>query len=254
MNDQSSSASQLHKQAIDAALDSKWEEAVKLNQEIIKIDPKNIDALNRIARAYFELEKLNLALKYYSEVLEYDEYNPIAQKNLKIIKTFKKVGKTGLKNNGEGNHNIRISPSLFLQEPGKTKLVNLLKVAEPQKLSMVYPGMQVDITPKNRGLCVSDYRIGYLGVLPDDVSFQILRFIKGGNQYQAFIKSVKVNGLSILIREVFRSKKFKNQPSFLEQQHDSGSSSREDIFASLNADDDSDGEDRESSDDSQEEI
>ncbi len=234
MDDQSSAALRITKQAIDAALDARWDEAVKLNQEIIKFDPKNIDALNRQARAYFELGKLNLAQKFYNEVLEYDPYNPIAQKNLKIIKTFKKVGVlTDNKNITNGtNHIGRISPSLFLQEPGKTKIVNLLKVAEPQKLSMVYPGMQVEVVPKNRGLCVTDHRIGYLGALPDDISFQILRFIKGGNKYQAFIKSVKVNGLSILVREVFRSKKFKNQPSFLEQQHD-GFSSHEDIFTTL---------------------
>ena len=84
--DDSSLPSNLYQQAIDAALDSKWEEALKINKKIIKLDPKNVDALNRQAKAYMELGKPNLAKKYYSEALKFDPYNPIALKNLKIIK------------------------------------------------------------------------------------------------------------------------------------------------------------------------
>ncbi len=209
--DDSSSPSSLYQQAIDAALDSKWEEALKINKKIIKLDPQNIDALNRQAKAYMELGKTNLAKKYYSEVLTIDPYNPIAQKNLKIMKSFKP--------NGQGltsNCHARLSPSLFLQEPGKTKMVNLLKVAEPQKLSSVFCGMKVEMTIKNRKITIVDTNGNYLGVLPDDINHHLLRLYKGGNKYELFVKSIRVNSLSVIIKETFRSKRFKNQPSFLE--------------------------------------
>lgn len=202
--------------AIEAALESRWGDALKLNAQIIKTEPSNVDALNRLARAHFELGNLPLAQKYYTQALKFDLYNPIAQKNLKIIKSFKKNKEDFKPASSNGDEQLRISPSLFLQEPGKTKIVNLMKVAEPQKLSTVYCGMNVELTTKNRGITVLDRRNKYLGVLPDDLSFQIIRLIKGGNKYQAFVKSVRVNGLTILVRETFRSKKFKNQPSFLE--------------------------------------
>lgn len=197
--------------AIDAALDSNWDQALKLNKQIIKLDPRNIDALNRQARAYMELGKNNLAKKYYAEVLKIDPYNPIALKNLKIVKAFKSNGLQPVSNGVN-----RLSASLFLQEPGKTKIVMLLNVAEPQKLSQAFCGMKVEMVIKNRKITVVDSRNNYLGVLPDDTSFRLLRFIKGGNKYDLFIKSIKVNGLSVLIKEAFRSKRFKNQPSFLE--------------------------------------
>lgn len=200
----------LQKLAIDACLNCEWDEAVKLNKQIIKNDPKNVDALNRSAKAYMELGRFNLAKKYYSESLKHDPYNPIASKNLKIIKSFKK-GDVPVVSNG---HN-KVSPDLFLQEPGKTKIVSLLKVAEPQKLSKAFCGMQVETVVKNRKITVIDSSGTYLGVLPDDVSHNLIRLMSGGNKYEMYIKSVKVNGLSLLIREVFRSKKFKNQPSFL---------------------------------------
>lgn len=197
--------------AIDAALESRWDEALKLNKRIIKLDPQNVDALNRQARCYMEMGKSNLAKKYYSEALKFDPYNPIALKNLKIMKSFKSKEKNFVPNN-----NGKLSPSLFLQEPGKTKMVSLLKVAEPQKLSLAFCGMKVDMAIKNRKITIVDGHNNYLGVLPDDINHQMLRLIKGGNKFEIIIKSVKVNGLSIIIKEIFRSKRFKNQPSFPE--------------------------------------
>lgn len=209
--DNSPQPANLPQLAIDSALESRWEEALQINKKIIKKDPQNIDALNRQAWAYMELGRPTLAKKYYSQVLKIDPYNPIAQKNLKIMKSFKPNGQT------PGSCGItRFSPSLFLQEPGKTKMVNLLKVAEPQKLSYAVCGMKVEMAIKNRKITIVDLNGNYLGVLPDDISHHLTRLSKGGNKYELFIKSVRVNSLSIIIKETFRSKRFKNQPSFLE--------------------------------------
>lgn len=245
MDDNPSVPSQLFKQAINAALDQKWEYAIKLNRQIIKLDPRNIDALNRQAKAYMELGKFNLAKKYYSEALKFDPYNPIASKNLKIIKAFKSNGQRKIVNLCSENSttNGRLSPSLFLQEPGKTKIVNLLKVAEPQKLSHVYCGMKVLAEIKNRKIIIADSEKEYLGALPDDVCHYLIRLLKGGNKYEFFVKSIRVNGLSVLIKETFRSKRFKNQPSFLDS---SSSSIRSDIITSFdNNDEDSASEETE---------
>lgn len=217
MDNTSKPSSSLSQQAIDAALDSKWELALKLNKQIIKLDSQNIDALNRIAKAELELGKANLAKKYYSEVLKIDPYNPIALKNLKIMKSFKP------EQTAMPPIHSRLSPSLFLQEPGKTKMVSLLKVAEPQKLSQTFCGMRVEMAIKNRKITIVDEGGNYLGVLPDDISHHLLRLAKGGNKYELFVKSIRVNSLSVIIKETFRSKKFKNQPSFLE--YSDGSSS-----------------------------
>ncbi|MBI4038941.1 hypothetical protein HY384_03205 [Candidatus Daviesbacteria bacterium] len=203
--------SSIYQKAIEAALSSNWEEALKINRKIIKTEPQNVDALNRQARAYMELGKINLAKKYYCLALKFDPYNPIAIKNLKIIKSFKANGQSFI-----SNGHTKLSPSLFLQEPGKTKIISLLKVAEPQKLSVIFCGMEVKMVIKIRKINIVDMEGNYLGVLPDDICYHLLRLIKGGNKYQLFIKSIKVNSLSVLIKEVFRSKRFKKQPSFLE--------------------------------------
>ncbi|MBI2596471.1 tetratricopeptide repeat protein [Candidatus Daviesbacteria bacterium] len=201
----------LERLAIDAALSCQWEKALEYNKEIKKTEPENVECLNRLAKAYFELGKYLQAKKIYQEVLKLDPYNLIAQKNLKKAGAFKK-------NAGAKNIPIQvaISPSLFLEEPGITKLVSLIKVAEPQRLLTLSAGSLVNLIPKNRGISVTDGNNLYLGVLPDDTAHHLLKLIKGGNKYQALIKSVKPNGLTLLVRETFRSKKFKNQPSFLD--------------------------------------
>ncbi len=238
MDDSSLASSTLYRQAINAALESRWDEALTLNLEIIKSEPQNVDALNRLGKAYMELGNNSEAKKYYTQALEYDSYNPIASKNLKIIESCKENGQL-LPHHGNGlaNGQKKLSPSVFLQEPGKTKVVNLLKVAEPAKLLQAYCGMSVALIMKNRKLAVVDDQGSYLGVLPDDVSHNLLRLIKGGNKYEVLIKSIKVNGLSVMIRETFRSKRFKNQPSFLESHFESSRSA--DILTALdNSDDD----------------
>lgn len=241
----------MHQLAIDAALNCEWKKAEDLNRKLIKEDPSNVACLNRLARALFELEKYAQVKKICEQVLELDPYNTIAQKNLKKVVEFKKangkafrkkdkdfkdahsvnflsklfLGKKEEKTNGETQtlkaFNTPISPSpispfLFLEEAGITKVVNLIKLAEPQKLSKLYPGSMVKLIAKNRGISITDLEDNYLGVLADDISHLLIRLIKGGNQYSAIIKSVKPNSLSILVREIFRSKKFKNQPSFIE--------------------------------------
>lgn len=211
----SSSNYPLQRQAIEAALRSDWSQALQINQEIIESEPENVDCLNRLAKAYCELGKYNQAKKIYHNVLELDPYNTIAQKNLKKVSAFKK--------DAEGSENakpalpVTISPSFFVEEPGLTKTVTLIKVAEPQKLFILSAGSLVNLVVKNRGITTTDPNNRYVGALPDDTAFHLMKLIKGGNKYQAFIKSIKSNSVTIMIREVFRSKKFRNQASFLDE-------------------------------------
>ena len=197
--------------AIEAALNCQWEQALALNLQICEAEPQNTECLNRIAKAYFEMGDFDKSKKYYQEVVELDPYNTIAQKNLKRVTTIKKSGE-GMLNTG-----TMIHPSMFIEEPGSTKSITLVKVAEPQKLLTLSSGQMINLMPKKNGIVAADQRNNYLGALPDDIAHHLLKLLEGGNQYQALIKNVKSNSMTILVRETFRSKKFKNQASFLDE-------------------------------------
>lgn len=201
----------LNQQAIDFALSCQWEEAEKLNLQMLIDEPNNTQYLNRLAKAKFELGKYSECKKIYAQVLELDPYNAIAQKNSKKLSSIKKDSQ--LKN---GSNASAVSASLFYEEPGITALITLVKVAEPQKLVALSPGSLVSLNVKKKGISVTDAYGVYLGAFPDDSAYHLMRLLDGGNKYQVIIKSVRSNGVVILVRETFRSKKFKNQASFLQ--------------------------------------
>lgn len=51
-------------------------------------------------------------------------------------------------------------------------------------------------------------------MLPDNVGLRLTSFIKGGNEYQACVKSVDDKNVTVFVKEVKRAKKFTNIPSF----------------------------------------
>lgn len=201
------SPSNLPQEAIDKALVQDWDGAVAVNSEILKIEEENIDALNRLAFAYAKLGVIDKAKRFYQKVLKLDPYNPIAAKNIKKLTTAK--------NGVTKSTNTHMSPLMFLEEPGKTKIVALVNLAPEKTLSMVSAGQEVFLKEKRHCLEVRDSENVYLGALPDDLSFKLIKFLSGGNTYHTVVKSIAKNQLIIFLRETNRGKKFVNQPSFV---------------------------------------
>lgn len=204
--------------AIEAALTSNWGEAAKINSRILQIFKDNIEALNRLAFAQTCMGEVLKAQKIYKKVLELDPYNLIAKKNLE------KIQKLENNHNGKvqgGNNNGKVAPSqnlssVFLYEPGKTKIINLLNLAPPAVLASLNCGDKLEVYPKKHSISITMQDGSYLGALPDDLSYRLLAYIAGGNKYEVYVKFATTKSLSVFIREIERSHKFINQPSFQE--------------------------------------
>jgi len=199
----------LEEQAVKAALTQNWGKAIEINKKILTCAPQDIATLNRLGRAYWEVGKIAQAIQSYKKVLKFDSLNPIANKNLKRLA---KGGQT--KKTKEKKMPFIPSGNIFLEEPGKTKVVKLIRLATPNVLAQLDNADQVDLILKKRNIVVLSTNGQYLGSIPDDLSIRLIKFIKGGNQYQTFVKSVDHQRLEIFIHEVSRSKKFANNPSF----------------------------------------
>ncbi len=203
--------SDLFQQAIDAALCCNWQEAIKINEEILKNTPKDLLTLNRLIYAYTQIGKISKAKKICQTVLQIDKYNFIAQKNLDKLKSLPK--KFSAEKNDETTSPL--SPNLFLEEPGKTKTIQLTHPAPKNIIYRLRIGMTVNLSPKKHSIDIRSEAKTYLGDLPDDIAFRLLRFLKAGNTYHACIKNICKNSLSIFIREISRGKKFRDQPTFM---------------------------------------
>jgi len=207
----------LTKLAVMAAAYFDWEEAAKINQKILKISENSVETLNRLAKAYISLGETQKAQKYYKKALGLDPYNVIAKRNLEKI--TKANGDIKSKNSNENAAKPQVNLStLFLFEPGKTKIISLLNLAPPQILAAVSCGDEVSLNPKKHSVTVASSDGTYLGALPDDLAHKLISYIDGGNKYETYVMCTTTKMLSIFIKEVYKSEKFVNQPSFANSQ------------------------------------
>jgi hypothetical protein len=198
----------LKDKAIQAMLLGDWKNAASLNKDLIKEDPKDIDALNRLAYVFTILGKIHDARSTYKKVLKIDILNQIA------IRNIKKLTEMEPKQIVKSLSFIRGVNSIFLEETGKTKIISLVNTAQPRIIALLTTGQPVTITIKRSKIFVQDQREQYLGVLPDDIGKRLIKLIKGGNTYSACIKSATAHNVCVFIKETKRTSKFKNQPSF----------------------------------------
>lgn len=196
-------------QAIKAAMKGAWDQAIEFNQKILKSEPDDTAALNRLARAHGEKGNLATAKKTYQKVLSLDAHNNIALKSLERLPKQKK--KADLKKSGDQSSQAAI----FLEEPGKTKILKLVCLASKQILSALHYSEEVFLNSKEHSISVTNQDQIYLGKIPDDFAHRLLRFIKGGNQYRAYVKKAEPQLLEIFIREISRAPEFQNQASFI---------------------------------------
>ncbi len=78
----------------------------------------------------------------------------------------------------------------------------------------MFPGEEIELKAKNHVVELRSSANVYLAALPDDLSFRLIKFLAVGNTYQALVKSVGKNTLTVFLRELTRGKRFATQPSF----------------------------------------
>ena len=198
----------LKAQAIQTALMGDWHNAILLNQSLHEENPDDIDTLNRLGFAYASAGNTKEAKDTYQKVLQLDNQNPIALRNLKRL--------SGNSNNTASNHQAAVTniSSLFIEEPGKTKVIELLNIADKKVIAPLRSGENLTLSVKRMKIFLHDLNKQYIGMLPDDIGRRLIRFMEGGNEYEAYIKSVDNNKVTIFAREVKRVSQFATQPSF----------------------------------------
>lgn len=200
----------LKAQAIQTALMGDWENAITLNQAILQEDPNDIDTLNRLGFALSSLGNIKEAKDVYQKVLSLDLQNPIALRNLKRLSNG---NNTQVK--AQNGQLLKLMNNLFIEEPGKTKVIELINVADKKVITPLRSGETLQLSIKRMKIFVLDSQKQYIGMLPDDVGRRLIKFIEGGNTYEAYVKTVDNNKVTIFARELHRSLKFKHEPSFL---------------------------------------
>jgi tetratricopeptide (TPR) repeat protein len=207
---------QLVADALAAALEGRWEDAIELNDKIIERFPRDADARNRKGRALIELRQLNAARDAYSESLKADPANMIARRNLQRLEMLY-TRSEGLP---EGETTAKSSlprSNVFIEEIGKTWVDELANPAELGQLAEVSPGEQLNLqVVDSRVTVVSDDEV-VLGEVDSRIGQRIAELIKSGNRYEVYALGVSSQSLRVIIREVYKDPSVGTRISFPRQ-------------------------------------
>jgi hypothetical protein len=161
-----------------------------------------------LARAYAETGDLTKAKSISKKVLDLDPFNSIAKKCLQKWSLARKLG-----NDGTAHFHKR-TPRTFLEEPGKTKITQLLNLGSAKTLAALDTGDHFILNAHKHKVTVATLSGEYVGKLADDVSARLRNLIKQGYTYEVMAKSIDPNNVKVFIRETTRPPSKEDLPSF----------------------------------------
>jgi tetratricopeptide (TPR) repeat protein len=200
--------SQYVEDAIRLAMESKWDEAVELNQFILENFGPEDPAYNRLGKALTELGRMEEARDQYEKSLKLNPFNTVAKKNrskLEVLIQHKDDIKSGV---------TRVDLNLFVEEMGKTVITQLEAVEDPNVCDKVVPGDIAELKVEGDTITVVTLRGIKLGQLEPKMARRLIKFMAGGNRYQAGVTGCENGQIRVIVRETYQDPKFAGKPSF----------------------------------------
>ena len=185
-------------QAIQLALEGRWEEASSLNRSMLAMHPADVDAWNRLGKAMLELGRYRDATDAYTKAIDLDPVNPISKRNLDRLTALKDAEEPR-----RGEVAAKVAQDLFIEEVGKSG-VTVLQNATTDVLARLTSGDEVYLQQGDGLLRVTNMQGDVLGNLEPKLALRLMRLIGGGNRYAAAVKSVNDKEAELLIKEIFR--------------------------------------------------
>lgn len=195
---------QLNQNALEASLESRWEDALEINDQILERFPRDADAYNRKGRALIELRQLSAARDAYSEALKADPANMIARRNLQRLEMLYNRPEGQPEGVATSDTTIPHS-SVFVEEIGKTWVDELANPADLGQLAEVSPGDKLQLKVEGDSLVVLSDDGVRLGEIESRVGNRVMKLMESGNQFEAYALGVSAQSLRIILRETYRN-------------------------------------------------
>jgi tetratricopeptide (TPR) repeat protein len=193
--------------AIALAMASRWEDAARVNRELLDLFPEDVDAHNRLGKSLTELGRLNEARDAYSKAAALDSTNVIANKNLQRLSKL-------AAEQSVSTAAVRVDPSLFIEESGKTIITVLQNPAQSSVLARMTAGDLLELRPNEHIVQVVTPAGEVVGQVEPKLAKRLIDLLSGGNRYQTAVTSVDDSTVKVIIREVYKSPKLAGKVSF----------------------------------------
>ncbi|HKB19155.1 MAG TPA: tetratricopeptide repeat protein [Candidatus Dormibacteraeota bacterium] len=181
---------------------------MKLNKFIIDNFGADEETQNRLGKALSEMGKLKEAKASYEAALKINPMNSIAKKNAARINALLHQ-KEGLKVGG-----TRVDLNLFVEEMGKTVITTVDSPPSADICSKVAAGDVAELKIDGDALMAETSRGVRLGLLEAKLARRLIKFMRGGNRYQAGVTSCDGNTVKLIVRETYQDPHFAGKPSF----------------------------------------
>jgi hypothetical protein len=203
---------QISRQAISLAMEGRWQESIDINKGLVESFPNDVDAYNRLGKAYMELGEYAQAKEAYGHAIQLDQYNAIAKKNLdRLAHLGDTKGKSKVSPAGSAG---KAEPHIFIEEIGKAAVISLYQIAPASTLIKMMAGDKVNLKPQESNLAVENVHGEILGLVPAKHALRLIKLMAGGNQYTTAIVSSGEKAVSVIIRETYQSPGQVGQISF----------------------------------------
>ena len=200
--------------AIALAMQNRWREAADVNRAILRIDPNDADAYNRLGKALLELGQYREAHEAYTRAVELNPANVIAHKNMQRLVPLIQQGAAAAPSRALIPAAEPRRPQTFIEETGKTGVSTLTHLASGSVLLTLTAGDRVELRGQDGTLTAYTEAGAYLGQVEARLAHRLLRFIAGGNRYAAAVTAVGERQLTLIIREIYQAPAMQGRPSF----------------------------------------
>jgi tetratricopeptide (TPR) repeat protein len=188
---------QKSKEAIDLAMQARWQDAINVNEELLASFPADVDTYNRLGRAYMELGKFAKAKEAYNHTVKLEPYNAIANRNLRRLNDLKETQKAQVETD-------KVEPEQFIEEIGKAGVVTLTDLAPKEKRALTVAGDKAIVKLEGSYLVTENAHGDYLGKVEQKKALRLIRLILGGNKYSAVVVKSTADSMTVMIRETYQ--------------------------------------------------
>lgn len=195
------------------ALEGRWNEAVEANKALLEKSPRDVDAYNRIGKAYFELRRYRSAFEAYQSALQIDPANIISRRNLERLEPLRDSEE-------EGDITGSRPPArfgIFIEEAGKTYVDEVIEPAPSAILMTLSSGEPLDIHIEAGQVKLVDDTNQYIGMLEPRVARRLIQLIELGNEYSVYVTANAGDSVRVIIREMVRAQEMADRLSFPHQ-------------------------------------
>ena len=186
------------------AIAGDWESAAAVNRVILESAPRDIDAMNRLGKALMEMGNLDEALEVYRQAIVVDPSNVIAQRNAGRIEQL--IGAKAADSPSAvaafrtGN---AVQAGVFVEEVGKTFVTDLIRPTVDAILTQLAPADEVELRISDKNVSVHDQHGNLLGQLEPKIGQRMVRLIRSGNRFKAYIVALTGVTARIILREIY---------------------------------------------------